>query len=57
MKTLTIEKNGLSLGTFSYDETSGETLKRFCIRVSNTNVNASYELKVSGDMVRTFTNK
>jgi hypothetical protein len=56
MKTINITKNGLTVGTFSFDENAGETLKRFAIRVSNTNVNANYEIKVTGDVTRTYTN-
>lgn len=56
MKTLNITKNGLTVGTFSFDENAGETLKRFAIRVSNTNVNSKYEIKVTGDVTRTFSN-
>lgn len=56
MKKIKIYKNGAYLGEFIYDENSGDTLKRFCIRVSNTNVNANYRLNVEGDFVRTFKN-
>lgn len=56
METINITKNGLTVGTFSFDENAGETLKRFAIRVSNTNVNSKYEIKVTGDVTRTFSN-
>lgn len=56
MKTIEISKNGGYVGKFSFDETAGETLKKFCIRVTNTNVNTNYEIKVTGDLTRTFKN-
>ena len=56
MKAIEITKNGLFLGKFSFDENSGETLKQFCLRVANVNSRTRYELKVSGDIVRTYHN-
>lgn len=56
MKKLQIEKNGLYIGTFIFDESKGETMEQFCVRVSNVNQLTRYELKVSGDAVRTYKN-
>ena len=56
MKAIKLEKNGKFVGEFTFNENAGETLKRFCIRVANVNINANYELKVSGDITRTFKN-
>jgi len=56
MKAIKLEKNGKFVGEFAFNETLNETLKQFCIRVSNVNVNAKYEIKVSGDIARTFKN-
>jgi hypothetical protein len=57
MKNLILHKNGLFICNFIFNENSGKTLKRTCIELANVNVNSNYELKVTGELTRTFSNK